>query len=80
MQALLDMGVSTRRGIMNIHREDAYADKASHRVAASQLARSIAAQEGAIILPLFAQMTEDDVSFVTEALCHLCSDRRTAIA
>lgn len=80
MQALLDMGVSTRRGIMNIHRENAYADKASHRVAVSHLTRSVAAQEGAIILPLFAQMTEDEVSFVAEALRDLCSGRQTATA
>ncbi len=80
MQALLDMGISTRRGIMNIHREDAYADKASHRVATSHLARSVAAQEGAVILPLFAQMTEDEVSFVVEALRDLCIDRKAASA
>jgi len=80
MQALLDMGVSTRRGIMNIHREDAYADQTSHRVAASHLARSVAAQDGAIILPLFAQMADDEVSFVAEALRDLCRDRQTAIA
>ena len=42
MQVLLDQGISTRRGIMNIHREDAYADKTTHRVAAGQLARSVA--------------------------------------
>ncbi len=80
MQALLDMGISTRRGIMNIHREDAYADEASHRVATSHLARSVAAQEGAVILPLFAQMTEDEVSFVVEALRDLCIDRKAASA
>ncbi|MBB5537936.1 DegT/DnrJ/EryC1/StrS family aminotransferase [Rhizobium giardinii] len=80
MQALLDIGISTRRGIMNIHREGAYADKSSHRVAASHLARSVAAQEGAVILPLFAQMTQNEVSFVVEALRDLCIDRQAATA
>ncbi|MBP1862295.1 DegT/DnrJ/EryC1/StrS family aminotransferase [Rhizobium herbae] len=80
MQALLDRGISTRRGIMNIHREGAYADKASHRVAVGQLHRSEAAQEGAIILPLFAQMTDDEVLFVAEALRDMCVDRQAAIA
>lgn len=77
MQALLDRGISTRRGIMNAHREVAYADKASHRVAA-KLGHSVAAQEGAIILPLFAQMMDDDVLFVAAALRDLCSDRQAA--
>jgi len=80
MQALLDRGISTRRGIMNIHREGAYADMASHRVAKGQLPRSVAAQEGAIILPLFAQMADEEVLFVAEALRDMCIDRRAAIA
>ncbi|MBD9374389.1 DegT/DnrJ/EryC1/StrS family aminotransferase [Rhizobium sp. ARZ01] len=67
MQALLDRGVSTRRGVMNIHRESAYADPHSHRIA-GHLGRSIAAQEKSIILPLFAQMTESELSFVLESL------------
>ncbi len=80
MQVLLDRGISTRRGIMNIHREGAYADMASHRVAKGQLPRSVAAQEGAIILPLFAQMADEEVLFVAEALRDMCVDRRAAIA
>jgi dTDP-4-amino-4,6-dideoxygalactose transaminase len=80
MQVLLDRGISTRRGIMNIHREGAYADMASHRVAKGQLPRSVAAQEGAIILPLFAQMADEEVLFVAEVLRDMCIDRRVAIA
>ena len=56
MQDLLDMGISSRRGVMNIHLEPAYDDGASHRVG-SALARSEAAQTRSVILPLFAQMT-----------------------
>ena len=67
MQDLLDRGISTRRGIMNIHLEEAYSDPGSHRRATS-LDRSISAQEHSIILPLFSQMTGSDLVNVSEAL------------
>jgi dTDP-4-amino-4,6-dideoxygalactose transaminase len=67
MQALLDQGISTRRGVMNIHLERAYSDRSSHRVATS-LMRSVSAQQQTIILPLYAQMTELDIARVVEAL------------
>lgn len=79
MQVLLDNGISTRRGIMNTHREAAYSEPTSHRVS-GKLTHSIAAQEGAIILPLFAQMTDEEVLFVTDILHPICSGRRTATA
>lgn len=79
MQVLLDKGISTRRGIMNTHREAAYAHPASHRVSGT-LTHSVTAQEGSIILPLFAQMTNEEVLFVAEILRHMCSDRRAATA
>lgn len=71
MQTLLDRGVSTRRGIMNSHREPAYADPSTHRVSGS-LENSVAAQERCIVLPLFAQMTEADVATVLEELGQAC--------
>ncbi|MFU0507204.1 DegT/DnrJ/EryC1/StrS family aminotransferase [Pseudaminobacter sp. NGMCC 1.201702] len=67
MQALLDRGISTRRGVMNIHLESAYASPDCCR-AASTLERSCAAQNQAIILPLFAQMTDAELMTVVEAL------------
>ena len=67
MQALLDMGISTRRGIMNIHREGAYSALGRCRISGN-LDRSIAAQEHAIVLPLYAQMTREELSRVVEAL------------
>ncbi|SCB60617.1 dTDP-4-amino-4,6-dideoxygalactose transaminase [Rhizobium aethiopicum] len=67
MQALLDQGISTRRGVMNIHLEGAYSGESFHRVA-TNLARSVSAQQQTIILPLFAQMTDLDVARVVEAL------------
>ena len=71
MQTLLDRGVSTRRGIMNSHREPAYADPSTHRVVGS-LENSVAAQERCVVLPLFAQMTETDVATVLDELRQAC--------
>ncbi|ANK90921.1 MULTISPECIES: DegT/DnrJ/EryC1/StrS family aminotransferase [Rhizobium] len=67
MQVLLDQGISTRRGVMNIHLEGAYSGQSVHR-AATGLARSVSAQQQTIILPLFAQMTDLDIVRVVEAL------------
>jgi dTDP-4-amino-4,6-dideoxygalactose transaminase len=68
MQAMLDEGVSTRRGVMNAHRERAYHD-APCRVA-GPLTRSERAQDTAVILPLYHQMTEADQDRVVETLRH----------
>ncbi|KQV70300.1 DegT/DnrJ/EryC1/StrS family aminotransferase [Rhizobium sp. Root1220] len=67
MQALLDRGISTRRGIMNSHLEQAYAGTGSHRVATG-MQNSLRAQDRTIILPLFVQMTDVEVSQVASAL------------
>ncbi len=67
MQRLLDEGVSTRRGVMNAHREAAYAVPGTWR-AAGPLSRSEEAQDTAIILPLYHQMTESDQDRVVAAL------------
>ena len=70
MQLLLDRGISTRRGIMNIHLEGAYAEPGACR-RSSTLRHSERAQTGSIILPLYAQMSEQEVFRVTEALEHV---------
>src|SRR5690606_33403335 len=67
MQALLDRGISTRRGVMNTHLEPAYRDQGLYR-RSGDLARSEAAQARSIILPLFVQMSDDDVHYVVEEL------------
>ncbi|MBB3138718.1 dTDP-4-amino-4,6-dideoxygalactose transaminase [Rhizobium pisi] len=76
MQALLDQGISTRRGVMNIHLEGAYADQSSHR-AATGLTRSVSAQRQTVILPLYAQMTEVDIVRVVETLRQALADGGT---
>ncbi|EJZ18815.1 DegT/DnrJ/EryC1/StrS family aminotransferase, partial [Rhizobium sp. Pop5] len=76
MQTLLDQGISTRRGVMNIHLEGAYTDQSSHR-AATSLARSVSAQQQTVILPLYAQMTEVDIVRVVEALRQALAEATT---
>ena len=66
MQKLLDAGVSTRRGVMNVHLEASY-PPGSWRMG-SRLARSEEAQETAIVLPLYHQLTEEDQDRVVATL------------
>jgi dTDP-4-amino-4,6-dideoxygalactose transaminase len=64
MQALLDRGIATRRGIMCSHREPPYAlEKQRHALHQSELA-----QDHSILLPIYAQMTEEDLVRVAKAL------------
>ena len=66
MQALLDDGISTRRGVMNAHREAAY-PAGTWRVAPGHvLDRSEEAQDTAIMLPLFHDLQERDQDRVIE--------------
>lgn len=82
MQAMLDRGVSTRRGIMCAHREPAFQHEpwscggecAGHaRGSCEQLRQSELAQDHAIVLPLFHQLTEGDQATVAEALRRACA-------
>jgi len=66
MQRLLDEGISTRRGVMNAHREPAY-PPGSWR-APGPLTRGEQAQDTAIVLPLYHQMTDEDQQRVVAAL------------
>jgi perosamine synthetase len=66
MQRMLDEGVSTRRGVMNVHREPAY--PAGSWRAAGPLTRGEQAQDTVIVLPLYHQMTDDDQQRVVSAL------------
>jgi perosamine synthetase len=68
MQAMLDEGVSTRRGIMCSHREAAYAGLPLRY----PLPRSERAQDRCILLPLFPQMTDAEQDRVVDALASAC--------
>ncbi len=64
MQRMLDRGIATRRGIMCIHREAAYADLTPR----FPLPESERAQDRSILLPLFPQMTAAMQAEVVEGL------------
>ena len=63
MQTMLDAGVSTRRGIMCSHREEAYRDSREWR-----LPHSENAQDRCMLLPLFPGMTLESQERVVHAL------------
>jgi dTDP-4-amino-4,6-dideoxygalactose transaminase len=64
MQSLLDQGIATRRGIMCSHREPPYSgEKQRHDLRQSELA-----QEHSILLPIYAQMSEEDLVRVVNTL------------
>jgi dTDP-4-amino-4,6-dideoxygalactose transaminase len=69
MQALLDLGIASRRGIMNSHREAPYAGRRY------VLPHSEAGQDRRIILPLFPQMTDEEQDYVSTGLHAACSAR-----
>lgn len=81
MQTMLDRGISTRRGVMNVHLEDAYRNAGAFR-AGTSLDNGVAAQTRGIILPLFVQMTDDECAFIVDTLCEALgrSHRRNAVA
>ena len=77
MQALLDHGISTRRGVMNAHSEPAYprgtwscgtttCSCPDHTCL--RLKQSEAAQDHIILLPLFASLTDEEQDQVVRAL------------
>jgi perosamine synthetase len=64
MQRLLDVGISTRRGIMLAHTEPAYAG----RPPAQPLQHSECASARSVLLPLYPQMTSEEQDRVLGAL------------
>jgi dTDP-4-amino-4,6-dideoxygalactose transaminase len=70
MQALLERGISTRRGIMNAHQEPAYADSGPF-----DLPRSESARDDVILLPLYDDLSPDDQDYVIERLSGLAAAR-----
>ena len=80
MQQMLDAGVATRRGAMNVHREAAYppgtwycgvstlACECGGPGGCRCLRRGEQVQDTTVVLPLFHQMTDGDQDRVVEAL------------
>ena len=73
MQALLDQGISTRRGVMNAHREKAYPAGGWRVASGHALERSEEAQDTAIVLPLFHDLDEGDQDRVIDAIARAVS-------
>jgi len=71
MQALLERGVSTRRGIMNAHQEKAYASQRP-----TQLPNSEVARDQTVLLPLYSSMTREEQQFVIDQLRNLAKARK----
>jgi len=64
MQVLLEKGISTRRAIMAIHREQSYLSERWD----SRLPNTNLATETGLILPLFHQMTDVEQDYIIESL------------
>jgi len=86
MQAMLDAGIATRRGIMCAHREPAYPRgtwSCGPQVepcgcaegTCARLMESECAQDRAVLLPLYHQMTEADQDAVVDALARASAGR-----
>jgi len=64
MQALLDKGIASRRGVMTSHRETAY----KAMVEGLSLPRTEDACDRSVIIPLYVPMDENDISFIVKEL------------
>ena len=64
MQLLLDKGISTRRGIMTVHREIAYGDYCK----GLRLPVSEDASDRSLLLPLYVPMDDRDIDIVVTKL------------
>jgi dTDP-4-amino-4,6-dideoxygalactose transaminase len=73
MQALLDRGVSTRRGIMNSHQEAAYASAGPYRLPASEAAR-----DQVVLLPLYHSLTDAEQDPIIDLLRTLARARKAS--
>jgi dTDP-4-amino-4,6-dideoxygalactose transaminase len=74
MQNLLNQGIATRRGIMCSHREPCY----SRHQPRHKLRESERAQDQAILLPIYTQMTELEQLKVANALRNELQSRNSA--
>jgi perosamine synthetase len=73
MQALLERGVSTRRGVMAIHREPPYRHPKWHDI----LPRTNEVADNTIILPLFHTMTEEEQDYVVHCVEEISEETRS---
>ncbi len=76
MQAMLDDGIATRRGVMSAHREPAYSRGEEASGVRFPLPVSETAQDRGLILPMFDQMTEQDLETVSSSLANALRRQR----
>ena len=76
MQAMLDDGIATRRGVMNAHREPAYSRGEEATGVRFPLPVSEKAQDRGLILPMFDEMTEQDLETVSSSLANALHRQR----
>lgn len=67
MQKLLDRGISTRRGIMTIHRQVAYKNEYKNMA----LPQSEGYSDNSILLPLYVPMRRQEIDFVIKTLSEI---------
>jgi dTDP-4-amino-4,6-dideoxygalactose transaminase len=84
MQALLDHGIASKRGVMNTHRSVAYADTPwscgrreetcpCHPHACDRLRQSEVAEDRSVMLPLYPGLSEADQDRVVSAMVAACT-------
>ncbi len=66
MQALLERGIATRRGIMCSHREPAYGIQPWR--SSGSLLHSEQAQDRGLLLPLFPHLPEQELEHIVSSL------------
>jgi perosamine synthetase len=76
MQALLERGIATRRGIMCAHREAAYPNYAWRSVATLEAGEK--AQDECILLPLYHQLGPEEQQFIADQVRAVLSAQCTA--
>jgi perosamine synthetase len=70
MEAMLELGISTRRGVMTAHRETAY--KAIRDKVSLPLSEQYA--DNSVVIPLYYPMTNEEVETVIEKVKQLCGE------
>ncbi len=72
MQELLRDGIATRRGVMAIHLEGAYAESGA------DLPHTEAAASDVVLLPLFPGLSDEDQDYVVERIAQHATEKVTA--
>lgn len=75
MQKLLDKGIASKRGVMNIHRETAY----NYLALEGKLPISEKLQDNSIMLPLYVPMKEQEIKYVIDTFLELVKPKLARI-